>query len=135
MTRYLPDTNIWIYAMRNKPHHVRERLSRMAPENVVLSPIVLGELNVGWRKSTRIEADRKLLESFTRGVSLQPLDAAVATTYGEIRVELEKLGTPIGGNDLWIAAQARAANCVLVTHDVREFERVPGLRVEDWANE
>jgi tRNA(fMet)-specific endonuclease VapC len=131
--RYLLDTNIWIYAMRNTPPEVRRRFARLAPARVVLSPVVLGELNVGWRKSRNAQANRNLLDAFTRGAVIEPIDAAVASAYGEIRAELETLGTPIGPNDLWIAAQARAADCVLVTHDVAEFERVRGLRVEDWV--
>ena len=134
MKRYLLDTNIWIYAMRNKPPQVRERLSVLSPEQVVMSPVVLGELHVGWRKSANLAANQRLLESFVSAVPLLALNGAVASAYGEIRVELERLGTPIGANDLWIAAHARAENCVLVTHDVREFGRVSGLRVEDWAH-
>ena len=133
MTRYLLDTHIWVYVMRNRPAKVRERFARLAPASVVLSPVVLGELHVGWRKSANLEANRSALESYTRGAQLEPIDAAVASAYGEIRVELEKLGTPIGANDLWIAAQARATDCVLVTHDMSEFKRVRDLRLEDWA--
>jgi tRNA(fMet)-specific endonuclease VapC len=91
-------------------------------------------LNVGWRKSAHAQANRILLEGFTRGAVLEPIDAAVASAYGEIRAELETLGTPIGANDMWIAAQARATKCVLVTHDVDEFTRVRGLKVQDWVN-
>ncbi len=133
MKRYLLDTNIWIYAMRNVPPEVRKRFARLAPARVVLSPVVLGELNVGWRKSRNVDANRILLDAFTRGAVLEPIDAAVACAYGEIRAELETLGTPIGPNDIWVAAHARAADCVLVTHDVAEFSRVRGLRVEDWV--
>ena len=134
MTRYLLDTNIWIYVMRNRPPQVRERFAALAPSSVVMSPVVLGELHLGWRKSARAEANRTLLQRFTEGATLVPIDAEVASIYGEIRAELERLGTPIGANDLWVAAQARAENCVLVTHDVGEFSRVSGLRVEDWVN-
>ena len=134
MTRYLLDTNIWIYVMRNRPPEVRQRFAQLAPASVVLSPVVLGELHVGWRKSVRIEANPLLLQQFTQGAMLEPVDANVASAYGEIRAELEQLGATIGQNDLWIAAQARAGDCVLVTHNASEFARVRGLRVEDWVN-
>jgi tRNA(fMet)-specific endonuclease VapC len=134
VTRYLLDTNIWIYVMRNRPPEVRERFAKLSPSSVVMSPVVLGELHVGWRKSMRAEANQTLLQRFTEGATLEPIGAEVASTYGEIRAELEHLGTPIGANDLWIAAQARAGDCVLVTHDVGEFGRVSGLRIEDWVN-
>ena len=135
MTRYLLDTNIWIYVMRNRPPEVRARFAQLVPSSVILSPVVLGELHVGWRKSARAQANRTLLQRFTEGATLAPIDAEVASAYGEIRTELEHLGTPIGANDLWIAAQARAGDCVLVTHDLGEFARVNGIRVEDWVNE
>ena len=133
VTRYLLDTNIWIYLMRNRPPEVRARYARLKPGAVVMSPVVLGELHVGWRKSASAEANRVLLDHYVQGAELDPIDAVVATSYGEIRAELEANGTPIGGNDLWIAAHARERHCVLVTHNVAEFSRVRGLRVEDWV--
>lgn len=134
MKRYLLDTNIWIYAMRNVPPQVRKKFARLAPERVVLSPVVLSELDVGWRKSKNPTANRSLLEAFTRGAAFAPIDAAVASAYGEIRAELETQGTPFGPNDTWIAAHALAADCVLVTHDAAEFARVRRLRIEDWVS-
>ena len=133
MTRYLLDTNIWIYMMRNRPAQVRARYSRLKPGAIVLSPVVLGELHVGWRKSANAEANHVLLEHYVQAAVLDPIDAAVAAAYGEIRAELEARGTPIGENDLWIAAQARERHCVLVTHNVAEFSRVRDLRIEDWV--
>ena len=133
MTRYLLDTNIWVYIMNNRHPEVRQRFALLPPASVVLSPVVLGELHAGWRKSGRAAANQALLQQYTRGAALEALDAEVAFHYGDIRAELEQLGTPIGGNDLWIAAQARAIDCVVVTHNSREFERVRGLSVEDWV--
>ena len=133
MTRYLLDTNIWIYLMRNRPPEVRARFARLKPGAVVLSPVVVGELHVGWRKSAHAEANHVLLDHYVQGAELDPIDAAVAAAYGDIRAELEASGTPIGANDLWIAAHARERHCVLVTHNVAEFSRVRGLRVEDWV--
>lgn len=134
MTRFLLDTNIWVYIMNNRYPEVRERFAAMLPMSVVMSPVVLGELSLGWRKSARADANRALMEEFTRGAVLELIGAKVAFHYAEIRSELEQLGTPIGQNDLWIAAQARATDCVLVTHNRGEFARVRALIVEDWVH-
>lgn len=133
MTRYLLDTNIWIYLMRNRPPEVRTRYARLKPGAVLLSPIVLGELHVGWRKSGRPVENQGLLASYIEGAVIDPVDERVAAAYGEIRAELEAQGTPIGRNDLWIAAHARERGCILVTHDGAEFSRVRGLRLQDWV--
>ena len=103
------------------------------PHAVYPAPVVLGDLHVGWRKSAHAEANHVLLDHYEQGAELDPIDAAVAAAYGDIRAELEASGTPIGANDLWIAAHARERHCVLVTHNVAEFSRVRGLRVEDWV--
>jgi tRNA(fMet)-specific endonuclease VapC len=134
VTRYLLDTDIWIYLMRNRPPEVRQRFASLSPASIVLSPIVLGELHVGWRKSQHAEANRRLLQGYTEGATLEPLTVDTAAEYGDIRSGLERAGTPIGANDMWIAAHARANGCVLVTHNVVEFQRVPGLKIEDWVN-
>lgn len=124
---------MWIYVMRNRPLQVRARYERLEPGASVMSPIVLGELHVGWRKSAQAEANRSVLDQYLRTTVHDPVDDAVAGAYGELRAELEARGTPIGANDLWIAAHARERGCVLVTHDIAEYERVRGLRIEDWA--
>ena len=108
MTRYLLDTNIWIYLMRNRPSEVRARYSRLKPGAVLLSPIVLGELNVGWRKSAQREANQVLLESYLQGAVVDPIDSNVAAAYGDIRAELETNGTPGDPVSLDIGAQPRA---------------------------
>ncbi|HSI58759.1 MAG TPA: type II toxin-antitoxin system VapC family toxin [Ideonella sp.] len=132
-TRYLLDTNIWIYIMRNRPPEVRSRFSQLKRGAVVMSPVVLGELHVGWRKSRQAQANQALLDAYLATADIDPLDADVASAYGEIRAALETSGTPIGANDLWIGAHARQRGWVLVTHNLAEFERIPGLQVEDWV--
>lgn len=132
-TRYLLDTNIWIYIMRNRPPEVRRRFAGLKPGAAVMSPVVLGELHLGWRKSQQPEANQALLDSYLTAAEMDPLDTAVAAAYGDIRAELERRGTPIGANDLWIGAHARERGWVLVTHNTAEFERIPGLRIEDWV--
>lgn len=110
------------------------RLESLPASALVLSPIVLGELQTGVEKSAQAERNRARLEEVVAGLAVPPLDAATSSHYARIRAGLERQGTPIGGNDLWIAAHARSRGLVLVTHNTREFERVPGLAVEDWLS-
>ncbi len=129
--RYLLDTNILIAAMKGEPT-VREKLGTIPLSDIVLSPVVLGELAVGVEKSRHRDTNRARLEQIIASLHLLPLDTMVAQRYGVIRSELERLGTPIGANDYWIAAQALAVGAVLVTRNTREFSRVAGLTMEDW---
>lgn len=127
----LLDTNILIAALKGHPA-VRMRLETTALESLRLSTIVLGELEFGAEKSAYAERSRSRLAQLVRRLPLLGLDAEAAACYGRIRSQLERSGTPIGANDLWIAAQALRHSATLVTDNVREFERVPGLPVENW---
>ena len=128
---YLLDTNIFIAALKAHPA-VRARLESLPASSIMLSPVVLGELETGVEKSTQVERNRKRLDEVVTGLAVPPLDAATSLTYARIRAVLERQGTPIGSNDLWIAAHALALGAVLVTDNVKEFARVPGLVVENW---
>ncbi|CAM5388748.1 PIN domain-containing protein [Thauera mechernichensis] len=128
---YLLDTNIFIAALKAHPA-VRTRLESVPASSIVVSPIVLGELETGVEKSAQVERNRARLHEVVAGLAVSPLDATVSGHYAWIRAALERQGTPIGGNDLWIAAQALALGAMLVTDNVREFGRVPGLVVENW---
>lgn len=130
-TLYLLDTNILIAALKGHPA-VRARLETTPLESLRLSAVVLGELDFGAEKSAYAERNRARLSELTRRMPLLGLDAETAACYGRIRSHLERLGTPIGANDLWIAAQALRHASTLVTDNLREFERVPGLTVENW---
>jgi len=130
--RYLLDTNICIYAITNRPAEVLARLRAHAAEGLGISSISVAELFFGAVKSgsaRNLEALRHFLEPLEIG----DFDLAAAEAYGTVRQELERAGTPIGPLDTQIAAQALALNAVLVTNNTREFERVPGLRLENWA--
>jgi tRNA(fMet)-specific endonuclease VapC len=129
---YLLDTNIIIAAMKGVPS-VIGRLERTPLSALVLSPIVLGELEFGAEKSAHVEKNRARLASLTENLPAAPLDTDSSRHYGIIRADLEKKGTPIGANDLWIAAQALALGAVLVTDNVGEFSRVVGLEIENWV--
>lgn len=128
---YLLDTNILIAALKGHPA-VRARLESTPLDSLRLSTVVLGELEFGAEKSAYAERNRNRLAELTRRLALLGLDAETAACYGRIRSHLERLGTPIGANDLWIAAQAQRHGATVVTDNLREFERVPGLGVENW---
>lgn len=129
--RYLLDTNILSDLVRNPKGAVASRIRRVGEGNVCTSIIVSSELRYGARKkgSTPLE---KRVEALLGLMAVLPLEAPADTVYAEVRCALERAGTPIGANDLWLAAQAMAWNLVLVTDNSREFGRVPGLRWEDW---
>jgi tRNA(fMet)-specific endonuclease VapC len=129
--RYLLDTNIFIAAMKGVDV-VRERLERTALSDLVLSPVVLGELELGVEKSAHREKNAARLARLVEQLELALLDARVSRRYAEIRAQLERSGTPIGANDFWIAAQGLALGAVLVTDNLAEFRRVPDLLTENW---
>lgn len=129
--RYLLDTNIVIAAMKGDAK-VREQLEHIPLSDLVLSPVVLGELALGVEESQHKDKNRARLARIVEGIQIIPLDAETSIHYGRIRGELERNGTPIGANDYWIAAQALATGTTLVTHNVGEFSRVDGLKLENW---
>ena len=129
--RYLLDTNIFIAAMKGLAP-VRERLASVPLDALVLSPVVLGELELGVSKSAHHEKNAGRLAAVVAEIEIAPLAADVARHYAAIRAALECQGTPIGANDYWIAAHAMALDAVVVTDNTAEFSRVPGLAVENW---
>lgn len=131
--RYLLDTNICIYIKRERPPGVRAHLARLHPGSVGMSVITWGELLFGASKSQQSELARERLQALAQVIPVQPMPAQVAEHYGDIRAALERQGTPIGNNDLWIAAHARAAGLTLVTNNEREFVRVAGLKLANWV--
>ena len=125
------DTNTCIYAMK-RATGFKERLPLHA---CGVSSIVLGELEWGARISNRKDESFASVRDFIAAVQVVDLDADVAREYGRIRAHLRSIGQPIGPNDLWIAAHALARDVPLVTHNLSEFERVPGLAAETWMTE
>ena len=130
--RFLLDTNVVIFAIRNRTPPLRERLTdhfgRMA-----VSTITVAELQYGVERSSDPARNRRATEEFLALLEVQPFSAAAAEHSGEIRAALAASGRPIGAYDVLIAGQARAGGLTVVTNNVREFERVPGLLVEDWS--
>jgi len=128
---FLLDTNILVAAIKGQPAVV-EALRSLTPSDLLLSSVVLGELETSVIKSAWPERNRLQLLALVEHLELVPVDRAVALAYAQIRATLERHGTPIGANDLWIAAQARAPNAVLVTDNTREVCRVEGLALVNW---
>ncbi|GAB4063545.1 type II toxin-antitoxin system tRNA(fMet)-specific endonuclease VapC [Uliginosibacterium sediminicola] len=133
MLQALLDTNICIYIARHRPASVAERFATAAPGSLGISLITWGELCFGAAKSQQPEQAQAQLDRFTTSVAVQALSREVGEHYGDIRHSLQRAGTPIGNNDLWIAAHARALGVTLISNNTREFERVPGLRLENWV--
>lgn len=133
-TRYLLDTNILSDLLKNPQGKAAQKISSLPPEErdlLATSIIVAAELRYGVAKSgSSILAER--VDQLLEAVDGLPLEPKADVHYGRIRVQLERTGTPVGSNDLLIAAQALAIDAVLVTDNVREFRRVKGLRVENW---
>ena len=131
----LLDTNTCIQVLNGTSRSVVAHLRAVSLAEVRLSSVVKGELLYGARRSGRRAENLRLLARFFDTIVSLPFDDRCAEEYGVLREELDREGTPIGPNDLLIAATARAHDCVLITHNVREFSRVPGLRYEDWESE
>ncbi len=129
--RYLLDTNVVIAAMKGDAAVVA-RLENTPLQDLVLSPLVLGELEFGAETSAHSERNRVRLAELAVRLPLVAVDAETSRRYGRIRAELEQAGMPIGANDTWIVAQALALDATLVTDNNREFSRIPGLTVENW---
>ena len=132
MLRYMLDTNICIYALKHKPAGVREAFEAHGA-HLSTSAVVIAELLYGAEKSARPDANREAIEAFAARLEVLPFDMEAADHYGRLRAELEASGRPIGPYDLMIAAHARSAGLALVTNNTKEFERVPGLLLENWA--
>lgn len=131
--RYLLDTNICIYIAKHNPPVVRERFARHAADELAMSVVTLGELRFGAEKSQARERALAVISQLESTMQIASLTEAAGEHYGQIRASLQRRGELIGNNDLWLAAHARAEGWILVTNNEREFTRVEGLQVENWA--
>lgn len=135
---YMLDTNICSFIMRERPVSLLERLQEVAEgqNQIVISVITYYEMLLGTVGRNASPRHTRLVEAFiTRLSTILPWDAAAAENATRIKRDLAAKGAPIGGNDTMIAGHALAAECILVTNNVREFARIEGLRFEDWAVE
>jgi len=132
MLEYMLDTNICIYVIKNRPAALRERFDQLA-EALCISVITLAELLYGVEKSARRTPNLQAVEQFTARLEVVPFSPRAAAHFGQIRAELAKLGTLCGAYDMLIGAHARSEGLMLVTNNVREFQRIPGLLVVNWV--
>jgi tRNA(fMet)-specific endonuclease VapC len=131
--KFMLDTNICIYPIKRQPEAVLERFASHPIGDIGISVITLAELEYGASKSSNPFRNREALEQFVLPLEIAPFDRPATLTYGKIRALLEKKGRPIGSMDMLIAAHALSLGARLVTNNVKEFRRVPGLRVENWT--
>jgi tRNA(fMet)-specific endonuclease VapC len=132
MLQFMLDTDICIYVIKRKPEQLRERFNARA-EELCISSITLGELHYGAEKSPRRVDNLATIEHFVARLEVLPFETKAAAHYGQLCAELERAGTPCGPHDTQIGGHARSEGLILVTNSMREFKRMPGLRVETWV--
>ncbi|AKP74910.1 tRNA(fMet)-specific endonuclease VapC (plasmid) [Piscirickettsia salmonis] len=133
---YMLDTNICIYLIKQKPRSYYERLMEVEKSRHILaiSSIVLSELQFGVARSQHQRKNQEAINTLVNKLDVLPYEEKAAKYYGDLRADLQKKGTVIGGNDMIIAAHALSEKAVLVTHNTKEFQRVDHLELEDWAS-
>ena len=131
--RFLLDTDICIYIIKRKPQQIAQRFNTLRPSDIGISAITVAELEYGAQKSQKPEQNRAALQQFLIPLEILVFDPQAAQAYGTIRADLERKGQVIGSLDMLIAAQAQSEDITLVTNNVREFSRIPNLRVENWV--
>ena len=132
MLKYMLDTNIAIYTIKNKPAEVREAF-KAHDGQMCISSITLMELIYGAEASVAAARNLRDIEGFVGRLDVLPYDNEAATHTGQLRAELKKIGRPIGPYDEMIAGHARSKGLIVVTHNTRQFENVPGIRLENWV--
>ncbi|AZF38890.1 VapC toxin protein [Pseudomonas sp. R4-34-07] len=132
MLKFMLDTNICIFTIKNRPQQVRETFKKHYGQ-LAISTVTLMELIYGAEKSSNPERNLADIEGFAARLEVLKYDQDAAMHTGQLRAELARAGTPIGPYDQMIAGHARSQGLIMVTNNRREFDRVPGLRVEDWV--
>ena len=131
--RYMLDTNICIYAIKRKPKQVFIKLQEHEPEEICISSVTYAELVHGVEKSKAIEKNRVALALLLANIEIMNFDSLAAESYGKVRADLEKRGTPIGPLDMMIAGHAKSLGYTIVTNNIKEFKRVKDLKLENWT--
>lgn len=131
MLRYMLDTNICIYVIKNRPAQLRQRFNQLA-DQLCVSVITLAELIYGAEKSARVQQNLEVVEQFRGRLEVLPFMERAANHYGQLWAELDRAGQRIGIHDMMIGSHARSEGLTEVTNNVREFQRMPGLRFENW---
>jgi tRNA(fMet)-specific endonuclease VapC len=132
MLTYMLDTDICIYVMKNYPADLREKFNTLA-EQLCMSSITLGELHYGAEKSARRAENLTAIEHFVARLDVLSFGNKAAAHYGQVRAERERAGLPCGPHDMQIAGHARSEGLIVVTNNLREFARMPGVRAESWV--
>ncbi|MGX7743649.1 type II toxin-antitoxin system tRNA(fMet)-specific endonuclease VapC [Rhodopseudomonas parapalustris] len=132
MLTYMLDTNICIYVIKTRPPSLRDKFNALA-EQLCISSITLGELIYGAEKSARRVENLDTIANFTARLDVLPFADKAAAHYGQLRAELERAGTPCGAYDMQIGGHARSEGLIVVTNNMREFARMPGVRTENWV--
>jgi tRNA(fMet)-specific endonuclease VapC len=130
--KYLLDTNMCIYIINKRSTSVLDTIRSKNPDEISISSITRAELNYGAERSKNPHQNRIAILEFLISFSLMDFDQSAASYYGKIRKRIESKGTPIGPMDLLLASQAAANNLIFVTHNIKEFERIDNLRLENW---
>jgi len=131
--RYMLDTNICIYLIKQKPEKVLRHFKAHSVGDIGISSITLAELRYGVERSQQVQKNRQALEEFTLPLEIAAFDEAAAEVYGSVRAGLEQAGTPVGSMDMLIGAHALSLGVTLVTNNLREFEKIKNLKVVDWS--
>ena len=132
MLKYMLDTNIAIYTIKNKPSEVREAF-KAHDGQLCISAVTLMEMMYGAEASAAVERNLRDIEGFAARLDVLPYDNEAAAHTGQLRAELRKIGRPIGPYDEMIAGHARSRGLVVVTHNIKQFENVPGIRLANWV--
>jgi tRNA(fMet)-specific endonuclease VapC len=132
MLTYMLDGSICIYMMKNYPQDLREKFNALV-EQLCISSITLGELHYGAEKSTRRVENLTAIEHFVTRLEVLPFGHKAAAHYGQVRAEVERAGAPCGSHDMQIGGHARSEGLIVVTNNMREFIRMPGVRAENWV--
>ena len=133
MIKYMLDTNICIYIIKQKPKNIIERFRQAQVSEIGVSSTTLSELEYGVMKSAKSEQNKLALVQFIAPIEISAYDDVAAQHYGKIRAHLERQGTPIGSLDMLIAAHALSQNSVLITNNESEFKRVSNLKIGNWT--
>lgn len=130
---YMLDTNICSYIIKQRPPQVLAKFEGIPAEELAISVITLAELQYGITKSSKPNLNQEIIDDFVSYLEILPWDMDIVKIYGEIRTELERKGTPIGAMDLMIASHCLSLDCILVTNNIREFQRISNLMVVNWV--
>jgi tRNA(fMet)-specific endonuclease VapC len=133
MKRYMLDTDMCSYIIKEHPESVRQRFQTLAMEQLCVSVVTYAELIYGVERSSSRRINRPIIEDFVRHLDVMNWDTEAADQYGVIRAELEAAGTPIGAMDMMIAAHAKSIKAVLVTNNQKHFTKVKRLKIDNWA--